>query len=829
MVVSGFLLIFAPAKSDESFKCLTNMKKLYLLLAFLLPMFVSAAEVEIDGIYYNLVSKAKVAEVMAGTNKYTGDIVIPATVKYEDTEYHVTTIQDSAFEGCGDLTSVTIDNSITSIGAKAFYRCSGLTSVTIGTGVTDIGNNAFFECTGLTTMVIPDNVKTIGSYTFAGCKALTSITLPKDLTVIDDYLFHNCKELTDITIPQTVTRIGDFTFRGCKALASLTIPDGMTEIGNSAFYECEGLISMTIPSSVTTAGNGLFNACTNLVAVSLPNEWTTIPESTFRNCTALLFLTIPDSVTVIKESAFYGCTGLTTMTIPGHVKTIESTVFNECTGLTSVTLEEGVESIGGDAFRKCTSLAELTLPGSLTTISNEAFLDCSSLTSVAIPDKVKEIDTYAFKNCISLATVTIGSSVATIDNFAFEGCSALTSVAIPASVTEISSSAFRNCTALASLTLSEGLKTIGNSAFQACSHLDKVTIPNSVSTINASAFMECEMLDTLTLGSGVKTVSSWAFRSCENLKDIFIYAEKVPYTSEDAFSLSYPEWITLHVPEGSLDAYKANATWGVMTITPMTVTKYTLTYQVDGEDYKTYDLLEGEAITPEEEPTKEGYVFSGWSDIPETMPAEDVTITGTFSLAPEMDTIKIKATGKGTWCSEYDLDFTDVKDIKAYTATGYDDDSNTVWLSRVYRVPAGTGIMVKGEPNEYKIPRTKVKATYANFFVGNYGEAITIEETDGDMTNYYMKDGTFVKVNSTANIGTNRCYLQLPTSVFAGTRTIGIVYDDEDDGTTGIKSVDQGQRTMGKAADGWYNLQGQRVENPTKGIYIKNGKKVIVR
>ena len=59
---------------------------------------------------------------------------------------------------------------------------------------------------------------------------------------------------------------------------------------------------------------------------------------------------------------------------------------------------------------------------------------------------------------------------------------------------------------------------------------------------------------------------------------------------------------------------------------------YNLTYQVDGEFYKSYEIEENESITPEAAPTKTGYTFSGWSDIPATMPANDVTINGTFSI-----------------------------------------------------------------------------------------------------------------------------------------------------------------------------------------------------
>jgi hypothetical protein len=63
-----------------------------------------------------------------------------------------------------------------------------------------------------------------------------------------------------------------------------------------------------------------------------------------------------------------------------------------------------------------------------------------------------------------------------------------------------------------------------------------------------------------------------------------------------------------------------------------TINSYTLTYMVDGEEYKFYELKYGTNITPEAEPTKEGYTFSGWSEIPTTMPAKDVTVIGTFTI-----------------------------------------------------------------------------------------------------------------------------------------------------------------------------------------------------
>ena len=75
------------------------------------------------------------------------------------------------------------------------------------------------------------------------------------------------------------------------------------------------------------------------------------------------------------------------------------------------------------------------------------------------------------------------------------------------------------------------------------------------------------------------------------------------------------------------------------------INSYKLTYVVDGVEYKSYDIEYGATITPEAEPTKEGYTFSGWSEIPATMPAHDVTVTGTFTLDTGIEQIMSNANG----------------------------------------------------------------------------------------------------------------------------------------------------------------------------------------
>lgn len=121
-------------------------KQLFLLVAMLLPMVAWADAVEIDGIYYNLVSKVKQAEVTSNPNNYSGSVVIPESVTYNGENYSVTSIDSYAFSWCSGLTSISIGNNVTSIKDQAFRNCTSLTSVSIGNSVTNIGEEAFRDC-----------------------------------------------------------------------------------------------------------------------------------------------------------------------------------------------------------------------------------------------------------------------------------------------------------------------------------------------------------------------------------------------------------------------------------------------------------------------------------------------------------------------------------------------------------------------------------------------------------------------------------------------------------------------------------------------------------
>ena len=183
-----------------------SMKKLFvflfsLILSVVFSTSASAYDVKIDGIYYNLISKGKTAEVTSGEEKYSGEVVIPGSIISEGQQYSVTSIGEDAFFDCSSLTSVTIPNSVTSIGWSAFECCTGLTSVDIPNSVTTIKGSAFRDCSGLTSITISNSVTSIGSWAFEGCSGLTSVTIPNSVTSIGFTTFEGCRSLKYIIIP----------------------------------------------------------------------------------------------------------------------------------------------------------------------------------------------------------------------------------------------------------------------------------------------------------------------------------------------------------------------------------------------------------------------------------------------------------------------------------------------------------------------------------------------------------------------------------------------------------------------------------------------------
>ena len=401
------------------------MKRYFVLVIVnLLPMLVSADPIEINGIWYNLVTKVKQAEVTRKPNgEYIGDVNIPTSVVYNDIEYTVNSIGYGAFYGCINLNTVTIPNSVTSIGAFAFYHCSsgsfgsgGLQSVTIPDSVTSIGKSAFEGCSKLISFTIPYSLTTISERAFFGCSRITSAYIPENVTAIGERAFFGCSSLTSVTIPASVSSIGEGAFLGCSNLLSIDIADLeawcnlniIDPIFNSAhhlYLNGEEITDLVIPNPVSNLGFESFSYCCGLTSVTIPKSVTSIGEYAFSECISLTSISIPTSVTTISIGAFSGCSNLVYITIPMSVTTIETGVFSRCSHLISV-----------------------TIPDSVTDIGMGAFSGCSGLTSINIPNRTAIIGNNAFANCINLASVIIGSNIKSIGGFAFAGCSELKDV-----------------------------------------------------------------------------------------------------------------------------------------------------------------------------------------------------------------------------------------------------------------------------------------------------------------------------------------------------------------------------------------------------------------
>ena len=157
--------------------------------------------------------------------------------------------------------------------------------------------------------------------------------------------------------------------------------------------------------------------------------------------------------------------------------------------------------------------------------------------------------------------MTIPNSITSIEGNTFYGCSGLTSVTIPNSVTSIGFYAFYGCSGLTSVTIPNSVTSISLDAFNGCSGLTSMVIPNSVTSIGISAFKDCSNLTSITIGSGVTYINSDLITGCTKLTEVYCLAESVPSTSHLAFENSNIGNATLHVPEGSVNTYKAAEPW----------------------------------------------------------------------------------------------------------------------------------------------------------------------------------------------------------------------------------------------------------------------------
>ena len=799
----------------------------------------------------------------------------------------VTSIGGYAFSYCSGLASVTIPASVTSIGNYAFQDCSGLTSIEIPSNVTSIGTRAFFGCSGLTSIEIPSNVTSIGQSAFYGCSGLTSVTIPAGVTSIGDYVFNDCSNLATITvetsntvynsrngcnaiietssnkliagcknttIPASVTSIGDDAFGYCSGLTSIEIPASVTSIGYSAFFGCSGLTSVEIPASVTSIGDYAFSDCSGLATVTVYAPSCTLGYDAFSACGNLKNIYVfsdlvddykaaehwstysgkitamtpvasgtcgketPEDVTwrLEGEAGHYGLFISGTGEMADYIYLNTRPWHNYSENIKTVLIENGVTSIGECAFCECNGLTSISIPSSVTSIGPSAFEGCSALTSIEIPASVTSIGNYAFGYCSALTSIEIPASVTTIGEEAFNN-TALTSIEIPASVTSIGNGAFNDCEKLTSITVAEGNANYSNDTNGALfnkykttlikypkgNNADSYEIPDNVTSICEKAFKGCEDLETVTLPpnvtsigddafnntaltsieipASVTSIGKGAFQACGSLTTVNILANVTSIGDNAFMECSNLQSIEIHANVTSIGNYAFNVCSSLASVTlnnnptigeeaffyNTTVTMNLAAAEVGGAHWTTFYNNYGNFQADENTEVYKG-VVSG-SELVLTAISDKIVDAG--------NAVILKSTGNP---------------VMTLTTTNSSDDF--------------TDNALKGLSERTEIATSAYSANTI-YVMGN---------TTKNGFGFHKYTGAYMPAN--------KAFLALGSGSSAPLR---MVIDDEEE-TTGVASMADGIDNM---SDEWYTLDGRKLNSKptTKGLYIVNGKKVMIK
>ena len=689
------------------------------------------------------------------------------------------------------------------------YR-SDITSIQI-LGATSIGKNAFSGCTGLTSIVIPPSVTSIGESAFNNCTGLTSITFDSGshLSSIGNFAFSKCNNpnLTSIEIPSGVTSIGESAFSECTGLTSIVIPSGVTSIGESAFLKCSGLSSVTFASgsNLASIGNLTFSECTGLMSISIPAKVGSIGDKAFYKCSSLTSITFASGsqLASIATYAFYYCSSLQSIEIPASVTSIGISAFYDCTNLTSIAVADGNANYSSD---------------------NGVLFNNNKTTLIRFPEG-KTADPY-----------TIPASVTSIGDYSFYHCSKLTSIEIPTSVTSIGDAAFFYCPGLTSIAFTSGsqLTSIGKSAFRYCNNakLTTIEIPASVTSIGNDAFSGCTGLTSIVIhATSLQTCGNGAFDNNKAGRKLYVPSASVN-TYKTGWS-GYANDITGFDEIGTCGA-TGNESSVIWTLTG-TSSNYALTIGGTGTmaDNSSSNLgWYGNRDNIQSVVIEDGVTSIGSSAFSDCTNLTSVTlnsnpIIGTNAF-PSGATVTMNLTGNEGKTGEYWMTF--YNENYGFTADGnttiykaaVNGTNTAVVLTEVADIPKNNAAVLKS--SNAAITMTLATSASADY-TGN-----ELLGTDADLVNpgnaYCLNKNAsnevgFYKFTDSGTIPANRAYLVISPSLaraFYG-------FDVDEDPKTAIQAV----KTVSDEGE-VYDLSGRRVVGqPRKGIYVRNGKKFVIK
>ncbi|MBP5800180.1 MAG: leucine-rich repeat protein [Prevotella sp.] len=456
----------------------------------------------------------------------------------------------------------------------------------------------------------------------------------------------------------------------------------------------------------------------------------------------------------------------------------------------------------------------------------------NQIKTIVIGDGMNHIGGYAFKDCTKAISVSFGNRVKDIGEKAFQGCTSLTSVNIPLGVGNIFEQTFDGCTSLTSVNIPSSVTIIQYRAFSGCTSLTSVNIPSSVTKIQDRAFYGCTGLRSVTIGSGVTNIRGQAFDNCLNLSSVTIYATSVPTCDLDVF-ISHAFWRKIYVPATSVEVYRAADGWKeyASDILPLDV------IIADGDDKSVLTNGQTKNIA-----------------LKRTFPAgKKQTVCLPFDPSELLNHGKV---WEFTGISEEG----GVKKAVMTEVTSGPLSANTPYIfeatSNVYGI---TFPNVEVNISEY--PET-VDATAGFTFHGTYTK-LHWDANDDDVKNGHIygflmedseddpsrKEGMFVKAKYNTNVRPFSCYLEY-NGELTGTETastarrkasaeelpdvIEIEWKSAEEApgmATGIVDIEHGTWNSEHSAGTWYSLDGRRLSGKpsVKGLYIHNGKKVVIK
>ena len=400
----------------------------------------------------------------------SGEINIPSSVTYKDTEVPVTLVYAQAFANNSTITKVTIpasvvqmnysvfqnatalrevimtESNIAALGYNLFQGCTELLRVDFPASATSWNTTQAFEgCAKLKSVSFPENsqLKTVsgGSYSvsgskvtctgaFNGCTALKNFTFPASVkTVSASGMFYNSGvttvtfadnrdvEAIDPAKASTWLRVsGTYLFAGAQELRTVSFPKyidylGTTSVDNYMFYNCQALKNVLFPDDcvINTVGNRFMAYCP-IGSVKLPDTLKTLGIYAFQGCEGLKHFTVPASVTVVPEGCFNRCTSLEGVDFPEGLTSIGAYVFSYDSALKSMVIPEGVTQMGTYPFSYCENFETLVLPSTLTTAGYLFNADCAAVKTIvaraAVPSSVSINSTQAWAKAVKVYVPT---------------------------------------------------------------------------------------------------------------------------------------------------------------------------------------------------------------------------------------------------------------------------------------------------------------------------------------------------------------------------------------------------------------------------------------